>query len=842
MNPDRKSRFNSVAVADLETDERKSRFGSIPAQPFEEKEDTAWQTAGRYAAQVLEGAGQFFTWPLDAMKGINRHLNEETEEMNRIEQERAERLGGEPHVYKGGVAKFLSENIPTQSDLEAFIEDKTGLPLTPKTEGQKALRMASTIATAPGTALQKAAGATTGVASAESLKAAGVPEPIADFVGYLTGGIAGQKAPESIGKETKPSGMPVRRFEKLTEPHEVSEKKLDQINTKLEKDFKTISDKIIEESPVGETAENLRNDPLFKSESENLLNEAREVAERIKKPVEAKDYKKAIADEAKPELKGFKLNEQEKSFLKHVKDALEEIKDGKVSAVELVEQYRKNNADLKDYYEPGQSRAFNKGKADAILAQNRAIANFMEKSFPETNLSEVFKEGNARWTKIRDVETIDEFVDEMFKEKVNHKKMKEFFNDKNYKRIFKRSLGDKGYADFQTLMKDMMTSEKPYKMLKVAKSQGWDDLARTGLAYMMKPVVGQVKFAIDTAKYTYKKLFNAMIDKPKIAVNWKKAVDSLVAGDFKEAETQFNKLNETVHPEVLPPKELPSPKAKAKAVEEPIEVKGEPVKEKTLETKAEESLEDLMLNREKNQLKGLTPKQSAKKLFDDYGLSDWVESIVEHEGMKTTKEVAKGLRRDYGSRVERIEEVSGKTLEELIEDISGVSSKVKQTPKPKERPQLTHKDESVKTAVEREKGTKEHKPKFTEDEIAESSYEYNPKLGRKELKPKNKNKETKQKPPEKKISSAKRQDISKEGLKKQKAYILTEIENARTRPPNADHVHIDVPGDGEFNIRNTADALDKFEKAVEKNWPKEPVKDKKPPAHKYKPKKKSKNS
>lgn len=73
--------------------------------------------------------------------------------------------------------------------------------------------------------------------------------------------------------------------------------------------------------------------------------------------------------------------------------------------------------------------------------------------------------------------------------------------------------------------------------------------------------------------------------------------------------------------------------------------------------------------------------------------------------------------------------------------------------------------------------------------------------------------------PESKINEIKRQDITPQGLKTQKQYILEEVKNALISPQEGEKVVIDVPGDGVFKINNNSEALTKFGKEVEKKWP-----------------------
>jgi len=172
--------------------------------------------------------------------------------------------------------------------------------------------------------------------------------------------------------------MVERQFENIKKPTEVSEKKIGQINQKLEKDFKEISDKIIKESPVGETFENLKNDLTFKQQSRELLDQSQEIANQLVKTVSKNIMKKELTDIAARKVKGFSLSEYDKSYLKFMKENSKDIIPKNITPGELVEQYRKNNASLSEYFEPGSSKALNRANEMPFLDYNRAIANVME--------------------------------------------------------------------------------------------------------------------------------------------------------------------------------------------------------------------------------------------------------------------------------------------------------------------------------------------------------------------------------------------------------------------------------------------------------------------------------
>lgn len=543
-----------------------------------------WKNAFRTVLQIPQGIAE------GTIPGISAGLFEMlamgesdlgVEEWHKLrELSESEGIPFDEEAYEQARQDMLG-TIPTVSNIGRKIEEETGLPLEAKTGLQKLTRLGSLAGKfQPGSASQKASAAVAAPATAAGLEAAGVPEPLAELGGLGIGAIAGGKTPtiDVSLKKTKPSGLPERIFENTKKPKEVSEKRLGKINEKLESDFKEISDKIIKESPVGETFENLKNDPTFKSESRELLSQAQEIADSTPGHVPAIDMKKELVNRSHKRIQGFSASEYDKSYAKFMNESLNDIFTKEISPSQLVKQYRKNNAALSEYFEPGSSKALNRAKRDALLDNNRTIADVLEKNFPESELSNVFKEGNDRWTKIMDAEAVDDFVNELFKDGVNYKKMNNFFDKQGYEFKFKRALGDKGYKDFQGLVKDMLTSETPYKMLKVAKGKGFEDLFKTGLSFFLHPKIGAVKLGLDVAKNSYKGLVNSFLDKPQLTVRFKKGLDNIKKGNFAEAEKELTALKGEI--EITEKVKTPKPEGKT------IEVKPEKIsKTKELEHK-----------------------------------------------------------------------------------------------------------------------------------------------------------------------------------------------------------------------------------------------------------------
>lgn len=525
-----------------------------------EKYQEGWgRWAARTALQVPQGLAEGTKAGIGASLFQLLALGEselDPEEWNKLRGMYAEKGIDFDEAYERGREEML-QSIPTVHNIGRKIEQETGIPLEAKTGLQKGTRLSSTAYKLIGndpmsfiglqTALPKAALAGGVGTTSQALQKMGLPETVSDLLSFAILKKLPEGSPSvSIGGKTKDSGMPKRGFENLEKPREVSEGKIAKINKKLESDFKEVSSKIIEDSPVGETAKKIAKNPAFKQETQELFTQVQEIADTIKETIPTKSMKKSVVDRSVKEIKGFAKSEYDKTYQKYMNEAAKGFEGENITASQLVEQYRKNNRSLDEFYEPGASKALNRAKKDALLDQNRVIAEMMEEHYPNTELPKVFKKGNDRWTKIMDAEMIDEFTKTIFEKGVNYKKMKDFFDKNGYGQKFKRALGDEGYKAFETLIKDMLSSEAPYKMLKVAENKGLMPFVKNATSFMIHPTLGKVKYGLDAAKMGIRTIMNASLDKPQLAIIWKDGVEALKKGDFKKAETKFQKLTEVV--------------------------------------------------------------------------------------------------------------------------------------------------------------------------------------------------------------------------------------------------------------------------------------------------------
>jgi len=431
------------------------------------------------------------------------------------------------------------ETLPTVSNLERFVEENTGLPLQANTKLQKALKFfGSGFKITPGMVGQKAAGGAVGTAVKTGLDAAGVPEVISDVVGLAAGG----KVPSaSVSKVVKPSGTPVRKFEELTKPRKVTTNQAKDIRSAVEKDVRKATDKLIKENSM--TSRALQEDASFPKKIDDLFSKVETLASELpSKNLNTGDLSDSIFDRimSKPK-KGVTLSESDRSYLKEMNRIGRELRRvRKISNSDLLDQFRQNNKELGQFYEPGKSKGVNSGKRDALLDYNRSIADIWKERNPESEFNKLFEFTNKRYSELSDLKTIDGFLDKVFTDKkVDYNQAKKFIKDDKIQRSFKRTLGEDGYKQVEGIFNDFLPTEKAMKLVKEAEAIGVKDIAKLSAKWLISPLFGKFDVAVKGANF----LRNELLSNPKFRVTWKQAQDSFKSKDFAKAVVAMEKLD-----------------------------------------------------------------------------------------------------------------------------------------------------------------------------------------------------------------------------------------------------------------------------------------------------------
>jgi hypothetical protein len=539
-------------------------------------EEPFYKAALRTAYQVPSGIAQGYTYPLDLLNtGSQAFANNPDQIQYARELAESEGIDFNEQAYRQATQQ-ASEYFPTQGNLERVVEEQTGLPLQPKTRLQKGIKYASTIGKfAPGNYTQKGLiGAATEFGKEAlqgdvniggvNLIGEGIGEPAAEALAplllapLLLGPAGFGRSFAGIGKKTKPSGLTERRFEGAY-PTELSQSKINKINSKVENDFKQIAEKIIADSPIAPTYSAMKDNVAFKSEAAEFFPVVEELAEQIPGKFSTDEIKKALTAKYQSKEKNpLTPGDYDKSYRRYMKEMIRDTKLRDGSAKDLVLQYRLKNKELTEYFKPGESKAINRAKRDALLDYNRVIAEIIQSKYPGTEFSNLFQILNKQWSDIKDVEHINDFLNDLFNGKINYSESKKAL-DGQYKYPFQRALGNEGYEKFKQLNKDMLSQEQSYKLIKKAENQGFMDFGKKLGLFLVHPNLAKAKGMYDLGVGGVKWIYKAMLDKPRLAFIWEEGIQAAKQGQYAKAEMKFEDLKReagAVHPDeiITPPK------------------------------------------------------------------------------------------------------------------------------------------------------------------------------------------------------------------------------------------------------------------------------------------------
>lgn len=360
------------------------------------------------------------------------------------------------------------------------------------------------------------------------------------------------------------SGLPVRKFQTQTKPTNVSGKTLKNINTALEEDFRGISNQILDKS---KTVRDVNEIPEFAEIVGNEFQNVENLAKRVPGTFSTKGLSRELSVAAESKVgKTITPNEYQKSYKKFYNEIQKEIshepyvKNRKtifpepldISAEKLVKQYRDNNKALTKYFESGKSGAYNDGKRDALLDYNKAIENVINKRYPNSEFSKLFRFTNDRWSEIKSYDSVKNVLDQTFSgDKINFNVLEKSMKSPNFTQNIERLVGKEGVNNFKELSKDFLTRRQSYQLLKQAESQGFNkkDLA-TAAAYIANPTLGKLAGALSVGSRVYKKIYQSSFTNPTYTKDWRKALQLFKQGKYGQAIPIFNRLSKEEPEEV----------------------------------------------------------------------------------------------------------------------------------------------------------------------------------------------------------------------------------------------------------------------------------------------------
>lgn len=419
------------------------------------------------------------------------------------------------------------------------------------------------LGTPAGAAPAIAAGGGTG----QVLREVGAPEWATTLADVTIGLNPYQIAKDVIARRSSASGMPLRGFRSNTKPKAVSDKTKQLITQNIEMDFKETSNRILSKAS---NYNELKNNPAFQEELDQAFAKLETLVAEIPETVSTKDiqnyFNKSISES---NYKGYADSEFEralKSNVNRVNKAFQvrEIKPkiqlvdaqgnpiksapktvGRELSVDVaVEQYRKNNRQLKQYFEPGKSGAYNDAKKTVLLEENKAITAALKKKFPKSEFIEVFEQTNRDYERIMQFDFVENKIGGIFSDnKLNFTEAKKLLNNTPFQRNLRNLVGAEIQQQFNGLLRDFGSIQDPYKLLRVAENSGLTkELVKYAAPYLLGKEIGLASTALKIGASGIRSFREVLLRNPDIIINWREGIKNFKAGNYPVAIRSFQEV------------------------------------------------------------------------------------------------------------------------------------------------------------------------------------------------------------------------------------------------------------------------------------------------------------
>lgn len=330
--------------------------------------------------------------------------------------------------------------------------------------------------------------------------------------------------------KVKPSGMPVRKFEKLKKPTRVFRSTAEKAIRETEGDFRKLTSDL--QNKTNRSYRAMTEDPTFKAQVSDIFEQVEKGAAKLKDPVSTQNLANQLHGEMrKTRQRGISQSDTEITKQSQLTKFFIDTKGRKFTATQLLDQFRKNNEQLSKLYPYGEKALENIGKREALEAYNRAIANTIQEQFPKTEFADLFKFTNNRWSEIKKIETVDKYIDAVFKgDKINFRLAEKVLTDPKQAGRLKNAIGKQSFAEFKQIHKDLLSREQALKMLN-AKGFSVDDIPKKALYFLIKPKTTAVFIGKDLVE----RVWRTALTNPQQMRKWRMGASLFKRGHVKEA-------------------------------------------------------------------------------------------------------------------------------------------------------------------------------------------------------------------------------------------------------------------------------------------------------------------
>lgn len=525
------------------------------------KEPSWLESVGDYFAQAGRSVLRLFTWPADLIKASM--IGEGLSDLEELEL--AFERAGKPFNREEYVKNVMEQSrfFPTQDLAEEGFEALTGYSLKPKSKAAELIGKGTELmAFTPGGIAKKALAGMTGIATQEALKAAGVSEGKAEFIGS-TGTLPYSLVKETtrkLGKEaTKLAktadqfGLPFLEYMARERAPYLKGRLFDSAQQRLQNAFNWNAaealNNVIQNNSL---ARKLRDRGVnLQAFSEYAYDTVRSMASRHKKPynmqsaVDAIDariagIKAKAPSPSEAQLESIRILERERDLLAA----------SQPTAEQLIEQHMNYNSNVKDIYRKPEFA----GKEDEVRKTyaflNETLVNTMEKQGSE-DVSNAFKAANKIYAEKQALEQSESILSKFLDgESYDPKKLDSLLAGKKGK-ILRRQLGDKAVDEMQEIATYGVKAQKRMNIfLDNAKGPVVNEIRSWGrLAPFLLTPYGVKAAGVALAKPVARIIQGKLLTRPATRKAYTAAMKHASEGAFNLLKKDFADLNESVSAE-----------------------------------------------------------------------------------------------------------------------------------------------------------------------------------------------------------------------------------------------------------------------------------------------------
>ncbi len=523
----------------------------------EPKESNA-KSAVRTAAQAPLGYAQKFTYPADlaslAAQGSAREALGESEAMQEARQLYPQNNFPAPltEEQKSGHLKQLSENFPTQGNLERLIEEKTGLPLQPKNELQKSVRLAGEAAGFKGGNLkQKVGAAIAAPIISQTAQVAGMPEEIANLTGLVGSGLSIPKISRTkLPTEKLPSGLekPPALENKYSKFGKISKEVQEKTIQNLDEEAKKLSAKVLE-----------RERPLVKKINEGVdldkefhkgFGALRQSAKKYNPELNVKPVSE-LMEKTRVDVLG--LPNPSSQTRKIIKDIEAFEKNPPITLYDNLRNFRNLSEKQSEIYEKSFLHGKQKKYADFISEYKKSITKSMEDTLPkDSEWMKSFKDLNKDYSEYLNTKKAQAILEPIFGKEITASKLEKAATDVGFQKKLSFALGEKGAQDISQIAKDLKMARESIASIPLKQV----DLLEKSLpyGYILTDLIPyghlfKVPLYAKAAKSGAQHLLGLYLTKPKSRAAYKVVLKEFNNGNHQAFGKAVKSLDETLKSE-----------------------------------------------------------------------------------------------------------------------------------------------------------------------------------------------------------------------------------------------------------------------------------------------------